>query len=57
MSKYDVVYLEYQLYIKKFIKSAIINIHLHEITKWDLTAIQKLAIVKIAYKKLDRKIA
>lgn len=35
-------------------KNTIINIHLHEITKQDLTELQKQSLVKIRYKKLDK---
>lgn len=39
MSKYKVVYLEYQLHIKRFVKGVITNAHLHKITKQDLIVV------------------
>lgn len=41
MSKYDVVYFEYQFHIERFVNGAIINAHLYKITKPDFTIVQK----------------
>lgn len=56
MSKYDMVHLEYQLYIEKFVKSAITNMYLHEIIKQNLIAVEKQAVAKATHKKLNERI-
>lgn len=53
MSKYGIIYLQYQLYIERFVKDVITNTHWHEITKQDLIIVQKQIVAKATYKKLD----
>lgn len=57
ISQYKFVHLEYQLHIKKFVKSTIVNSHLHEITEQDVTEVQKQALAKDSRKKLNEKSA
>ena len=46
ISKYNIIYVEYQIYLEKPFKTAIINTYLHEIIKQDLTIRQKQIMLK-----------